>query len=150
MHIIINKNSNSETDKKLKTKAWNSIKKTFDTQCRVDGVYVSIGLCRSLIKFLNIQANCRELSTSTKSCGFVYTKVEDRTIAQLQSKYKDLKKNVRQIVSKVKRDIAQTGNMPLQKRTVRALSLDSNAMLLALRKQIGPTATGFQSKFGEY
>lgn len=80
---------------------------------------------------------------------FIYEKVANRTINQLQSKYKDLKKNARQVVSQVKRDIAQTGNKPLESRTVRALSVDSSSMLLALRKQIGPTATGFQNKYGQ-
>lgn len=41
-HTIIDKNSNSEADRKLKDDTWIRIKAEFDTQCRVDGVYVSI------------------------------------------------------------------------------------------------------------
>lgn len=47
-HTIINKNSNSEADKKLKANAWTSIKTEFDTQCRAEGIYVSTCICRNL------------------------------------------------------------------------------------------------------
>lgn len=40
-HTIINKNSSSEGDKKLKEKAWNQIKSDFDKHCRSQGIYVS-------------------------------------------------------------------------------------------------------------
>lgn len=43
----------------------------------------------------------------------------------------------------MKRDIAATGNKNLNPSTIRALGDDST--LLALRKQMGPSATGFQS-----
>lgn len=69
--------------------------------------------------------------------------VDDRTIPQLQSKYKELKKNARQIFSNAKREIARTGNKTLRSSTVDALKDDG---LLLLRKQMGPTATGFNSK----
>lgn len=71
----------------------------------------------------------------------------DRTVLQLQNKYKDLKKNARQVVSKAKRDIAETGNRNLRSSTIRALKDDT--LLLTLRKNMGPTATGFTSKHGE-
>jgi Myb/SANT-like DNA-binding domain len=39
---IISKNSNSDADKKIKAKAWEKIKCSFDTRCRSEGIYVSI------------------------------------------------------------------------------------------------------------
>lgn len=75
-------------------------------------------------------------------------KVDNRSIDQLKSKYTDLKRNARQVVSKMKRDIAETGNKTLQSSTVRVLN--DNSTLLALRKQLGPSATGFQSRHCEY
>lgn len=69
------------------------------------------------------------------------TKVENRTIQQLQSK---LKKQARQAVSNMKRDMVETGNKNLKTSTIETLNNENS--LLTLRKQIGPTATGFQSK----
>lgn len=40
--LTINKNSNSEADKKLKTAAWAKIKLKFDEQCEAEGLEVSI------------------------------------------------------------------------------------------------------------
>lgn len=41
-HSIINKNSNSDADKKIKGKAWATIKHKFDAYCQTEGIYVSI------------------------------------------------------------------------------------------------------------
>lgn len=73
--------------------------------------------------------------------------MDDRTIMQLQNKYKDLKKNARQVISKAKRDVAATGNRNLRSSTIRALKDDT--LLLALRKNMGPSASGFKSKHCE-
>lgn len=69
--------------------------------------------------------------------------VEDRTIDKLQSKYKELKKNARHVLAKAKREVAQTGNQNLRSSTIKSLNDDT---MLLLRKQLGPTASGFQSK----
>lgn len=37
-HGIINKNSNSDADRKIKTKAWEKIKQSFDSYCRSQGI----------------------------------------------------------------------------------------------------------------
>lgn len=66
--------------------------------------------------------------------------MEDRTILQLQTKYK---------VAQVNRDVAETGNQPLRRSTSSALSQNSHEILLGLRKQIGPTASGFHNTYGE-
>lgn len=72
-----------------------------------------------------------------------YIQVENRTIVQLQSKYKELKKNARQVLSKMKREMAQTGNQKLRSSTQNAMNDDS---LMLLRKRMGPSAAGFKSK----
>lgn len=41
---IINKNSSSDADKKVKVKTWESIKRTFDACCRTEGIYVSFSI----------------------------------------------------------------------------------------------------------
>lgn len=69
--------------------------------------------------------------------------VQDRSIEHLQSKYKELKKNARQVIANMKRDVAQTGNKNLKPTTVKAIN---NETLLLLRKQMGPSAAGFKSK----
>lgn len=40
-HGIINKNSNKAADIKQKTKTWEQIKRTFDTRCRAEAIFVS-------------------------------------------------------------------------------------------------------------
>jgi hypothetical protein len=54
-----------------------------------------------------------------------------------------MKKHARQNISKIKRDIAQTGNKKLPSKTVDAMNDDS---MILLRKQMGPSAAGFKSK----
>lgn len=39
---IIGKNSNSDAERKIKAKAWETIKGSFDARCRTEGIYVSI------------------------------------------------------------------------------------------------------------
>lgn len=68
----------------------------------------------------------------------------ERSVEQLQAKYKDLKKVARGMASGLKREMAQTGNRPLRSSASRELR--NTDTLLALRKQMGPTATGFESK----
>lgn len=77
-----------------------------------------------------------------------FLKVENRSVEQLQSKYKDLKKGARQIVSKMKRSMSETGNKKLDADTVRVMN--ENSLLLSLRNQMGPSATGFHSQHCEY
>lgn len=55
-----------------------------------------------------------------------------------------MKKLAKKAESEMKRDLVETGNKKLRKSTVRELQ-NSNS-LLALRKQMGPTAFGFHSK----
>lgn len=69
---------------------------------------------------------------------------EDRTVSQLQSKYKTLKKQARKSNADMKRNLSETGNKQLRHSTVR--ELQNNVNLIALRKSMGPTATGFKSK----
>lgn len=56
-------------------------------------------------------------------------------ISQLQSKYKELKKSARQMLSNMKRNIARTGNKDLEPSTVNAMNNQS----LLLRKNMGAT-----------
>lgn len=57
-HGIINKNSSSEADRKIKSNAWETIKRKFDEHCQLEGIYVSIlfvlAARRSILFFLNI------------------------------------------------------------------------------------------------
>lgn len=138
-HAIINKNSNSDADRKIKATTWERIKTDFDTYCKSQGIYVS--------SFFNYLLSQFHLLFSLIQTNLSFIKVDDRSTAQLQSKYRDLKKNARQIMSKAKRDLTETGNRELRSSTVRALN--DNALLLALRKNMGPTASGFSSKHGE-
>lgn len=55
-----------------------------------------------------------------------------------------MKKAAKKVLSDAKRDLAKTGNGKLRSSTVR--ELQNSDSLLALRKNMGPTATGFQSK----
>lgn len=48
----------------------------------------------------------------------------------------------------MKRDVSNTGNKKLRPSTVRSMNNDN--LLLALRKTMGPSATGFQSNNCEY
>ena len=73
-----------------------------------------------------------------------YLKVETRSIDQLDTKYKALKKQARSIAASVKRDIVKTGNKPLEASTLEALQ--GNDALLSLRARMGATASGFTSK----
>lgn len=40
-HVIINRNSNSDADRKSKAKAWETVKHKFDLYCKSEGIYVS-------------------------------------------------------------------------------------------------------------
>lgn len=40
-HAIINKNSNKESDKAARQRAWTSIKNSFDQYCKSQGIHVS-------------------------------------------------------------------------------------------------------------
>lgn len=75
-------------------------------------------------------------------------KIENRTIEQLQNKYKALKKQARKVSADVKRDIARTGNKALQSKTLKELR--GNSALLSLRARMGASATGFTSKHCMY
>lgn len=55
-----------------------------------------------------------------------------------------MKKLAKKAESEMKRDLVKTGNKKLRKSTVR--ELQNSDSLLVLRKQMGPTAFGFQSK----
>lgn len=46
---IIDKNSNKDIDVKSKKMAWEKIKRSFDTRCRVEAIYVSCFVCDSNI-----------------------------------------------------------------------------------------------------
>ncbi|XP_031635462.1 uncharacterized protein LOC116348570, partial [Contarinia nasturtii] len=70
--------------------------------------------------------------------------VEDRTIDQLQTKYKALKKDARKVGAKVKRDFSKTGNKPLKTSTINLL--EGNNPLLQLRARMGASGSGFASK----
>lgn len=74
--------------------------------------------------------------------------MEDRSIEQLQGKYKKLKQLARTVSSNVKRDLAQTGNKALLPSTTAALQ--SSTALLSLRARMGPAAAGFSSKHCKY
>lgn len=74
----------------------------------------------------------------------MYSQVDNRSIEQLQSKYKELKKLARKATSNMKRDLVETGNKKLRSSTVR--EMQSSTALLALRSNMGPSATGFESK----
>lgn len=56
-----------------------------------------------------------------------------------------MKKLAKKALSDAKRDLVQTGNKQLRTSTVR--TIQSSESLLALRKNMGPTASGFQSKY---
>lgn len=71
--------------------------------------------------------------------------MQQRSISQLQSKYKELKKLAKKTKANAARDLKQTGNVRLQSSTIRTLNDDTD--LLALRGLMGPTATGFRSEF---
>lgn len=58
-----------------------------------------------------------------------------------------MKRLARKEVSEARRDLVQTGNVPLRSRTVETLR-DTNA-LQQLRHRMGVSATGFQSKHCE-
>lgn len=59
-----------------------------------------------------------------------------------------MKKLAKKAESEMKRDLVKTGNKNLRKSTVR--ELQNSESLLALRKQMGPTAFGFQSNHCSY
>lgn len=40
-HRIINSNSNTDTERKIKASTWETIKEKFDTYCKSQGIYVS-------------------------------------------------------------------------------------------------------------
>lgn len=79
---------------------------------------------------------------------FDYLQVENRSIEQLQTKYKSLKKQARTVSANTKSDYARTGNKPLLSSTTNALQ--QNSFLLALRARMGASASGFASKHCKY
>lgn len=42
---ILNKNSNKDSDVKIKQKTWEKIKDAFDTRCHAEAIYVSFFIC---------------------------------------------------------------------------------------------------------
>lgn len=141
-HSVINKNSNRDVDKIAKVKAWEKIKQGFDNYCRAEGIYVSKNLmCLVLVNIVQShQFICMK-------CILLF-QIENRTIEQLQTKYKSLKKQARTVLATVKKDIAQTGNKPLQRTTTQILQGKSS--LLSLRSRMGASAAGFTSKHCMY
>lgn len=71
----------------------------------------------------------------------------NRTVDALQSKFKDLKKLARKEGSRARRDLVQTGNIPLHSRIIKCLR-DTN-VLQQLRLRMGPSQSGFQSEHCE-
>ena len=100
-HAVINKNSNTDADRKAKAATWITIKENFNAYCQSEGIYVCFLVCFCISLHL--------FHFKFEPIFFVHLiKVNDRTITQLQNKYKDLKKNARQLVSNAKHDLAQT------------------------------------------
>lgn len=81
---------------------------------------------------------------SDKYFIFHIIQVCDRSSDSLQSKFKELQKLARQDESETKRDLVQTGNKRLRSRTID--SLRETNILVELRKRLGATGTGFESK----
>lgn len=73
--------------------------------------------------------------------------VADRSIEQLQSKYKELKKKAKHELSEAKRDKVVTGNRELRDSTIKTLR--DSYELTDLRKRMGVSATGFTSRHCE-
>lgn len=51
---ILNKNSNKDSDVKIKQKTWEKIKDAFDTRCHAEAIYVGFFICVSNVYILHI------------------------------------------------------------------------------------------------